>query len=278
MDGIIHTGNHRPGCHTATEEHALRLQHICSYLAEYASMMLGAGSSCIRITRNMDRMVRTIGLTADMIILPNHISITLLDSDNIHMSHASRSIAHVPVSFSLITALSKLSWKVAEGKFTILESERVYRQLVSNATTVDPRMLIWLVAAANASFCRLFGGDWQAVGLVALATLAGYAAKLFLVRRHLDYKFIVILCAFLSSLIGSLGYMLHLGTTPDVALGTSVLYLIPGIIYINGVSDLLAGHYLCWLSRTMHSVILTSCIAIGLTLGYLVMNIKVFGV
>lgn len=276
MEGFIHTGEHRNHTHTMAEEHVLKLQHICSFLAEYASMMLGAGSSCIRITKNMDRMVRTIGLTVDMIILPNHISITLLDSDNIHMSHASRSIAKVPVSFTLITALSKLSWKVAEGKFSILESERVYRQLISDATTVRPGVLVWLVAAANASFCRLFGGDWQSMALVALATLSGYLLKLFLGRRRVDYKVVVIFCAFLSSLVGSLGYLLHFGSTPEIALGTSVLYLIPGIIYINGVSDLLSGHYLCWLSRSMHGVILTSCIAIGLTLGYLVMNIKLF--
>lgn len=276
MEGFIHTGDHRNHSHTMTEEHSLRLQHVCSFLAEYASMMLGAGSSCLRITKNMNRMVATIGLTVDMIILPNHISITLLDSDNIHMSHASRGIAKVPVSFTLITALSKLSWKVAEGELTILESERVYRRLVSDATTVNPRVLLWLVAAANASFCRLFGGDWQAVGLVAIATLVGYMLKLCLVRQRIDMKVIVILCAFLSSIVGSLGYVLHLGSTPDIALATSVLYLIPGIIYINGVSDLLAGHYLCWLSRSMHGAIITSCIAIGLTLGYLVMNIKLF--
>ena len=276
MDNYIHTDEHRNHTHTMAEEHALKLQHISSFLAEYASMMLGAGSSCIRITKNMNRMVQTIGLTVDMIILPNHISITLLDSDNIHMSHASRSIAKVPVSFTLITALSKLSWMVAEGKFSILESERVYRRLVGDATTVRPGVLVWLVAAANASFCRLFGGDWTSMAIVALATLLGYLLKLSLVRRRVDYKAIVIFCAFVSSLIGSLGYVLHLGTTPEIALGTSVLYLIPGIIYINGVSDLLAGHYLCWLSRSMHGIILTSCIAIGLTLGYLLMNIKLF--
>ena len=36
-----------------------------------------------------------------------------------------------------------------------------------------------------------------------------------------------------------------LGSTPDIAIATSILYLVPGIPFLNGFSDMIAGHYTC---------------------------------
>ena len=70
--------------------------------------------------------------------------------------------------------------------------------------------------------------------------------------------------------------MFDIGSTPELALGASVLYLIPGIPYINSVSDMIDNHHLCAFARFMNAVILTVCIAIGLTGGFLIMNIRLF--
>ena len=37
----------------------------------------------------------------------------------------------------------------------------------------------------------------------------------------------------------STGYLMHWGDTPDMALGTSVLYLIPGVPLINAIMDII---------------------------------------
>ena len=65
----------------------------------------------------------------------------------------------------------------------------------------------------------------------------------------------------------------RLGSTPEVALGTSVLYLVPGIPFINSISDLIYGHNLCFLSRLTHASVLTVCLSAGFILGLLVMRI-----
>ena len=61
--------------------------------------------------------------------------------------------------------------------------------------------------------------------------------------------------------------MFHCTDTPDIALGTSVLYLVPGIPYINSVSDLIHGHLLCCISRFIEASVLTACLGIGLSVG-----------
>ena len=90
----------------------------------------------------------------------------------------------------------------------------------------------------------------------------------------MDTRFVFFCCAFFSSVIGAAGYVFHWSGTPEIALGTSVLYLIPGIPYINSVSDLLDGHYISSFSRFMNALVLTACLSAGLCGGLLLMNIN----
>lgn len=254
-----------------------RLARVTRYLAEYASWMLGCGATCTRITKNMERMAATVNLSVDLIIFPAHVMVTASESgrDDGEAYCHSHAIAHVPVSYDLITRLSKLSWDVAEGRLSLEESQWAFRRLI-RARPYNRWGVMVLVALANMSFCRIFGGDPGAMAAVALATAAGYSLKLLLVSQKLDLKLTVIFCSLLSALIAGGACKLGLTSTPEVALGTSVLYLIPGIPYINSVHDMIAGHFICSYSRMMSALLLTACIAIGLTVGFVCMDFKVF--
>ena len=52
--------------------------------------------------------------------------------------------------------------------------------------------------------------------------------------------------------------------TLDVAVSTSVLFLIPGVHIINSVTDILDGHVMTGMARGVSAMILVICIAIGL--------------
>lgn len=252
------------------------MRRCCRYFAEYASVMLGCGATCVRITKNIRRMASPMSYDVDMTILPSHILMTVKElSGDERWCQYSCGIARCPVSYSINTRLSNLSWKVYEGRVSVLGSVPMFEKIVAEKP-FDPWMVLWLVVAANASFCRLFGGDSIAMAIVAAATLLGYSVKNVLLSRHIDVRLVFIAASFVSSVIGAAGYLFHLSATPELALGTSVLYLIPGIPYINSVSDLLDCHYLCSFSRFMNALVLTACISIGLTAGFLLMNIKIF--
>lgn len=260
---------------TATITNNPTLTSTCRFFAEYASYMLGCGATCIRIDRNMARMAQCIGTTADMTILPSHILLTLTDNASGKSASHSCSIARIPVNYDMNTRLSKLSWMVAEGRVSISDAAEMFHHIV-HARTANPWIVMCVVVLANASFCRLFGGDAASMLLVAFATMVGYSLKNIMLAQHADLKLTFLTCAFVSATIGAGAYIFGIGDTPDVALGTSVLYLIPGIPYINSVSDMLDGHYLCAFSRFAHATILTACIALGLTGGILIMNLNVF--
>ncbi|MDE6367835.1 MAG: threonine/serine exporter family protein, partial [Muribaculaceae bacterium] len=137
-------------------------------------------------------------------------------------------------------------------------------------------VVLFLVALANASFCRLFGGDLAAMAVVFMATLSGFMVKQLLIKHHADVRLTVIFCAFISGVLGATALLFSLGATPKIALATSVLYLVPGIPFINSFSDMLYRHYICAFSRFVDALVLTCCLSIGLCAAMLMMNAGMF--
>lgn len=86
---------------------------------------------------------------------------------------------------------------------------------------------------------------------------------------------IFIVCSFVASLVAALGVYSDWGTTQDVALGTSVLFLIPGVPLINSILDILEGHVLIGFSRAINAAILIICIALGLSMTLLILGKEV---
>ncbi|ELU5092571.1 threonine/serine exporter family protein, partial [Campylobacter upsaliensis] len=72
-----------------------------------------------------------------------------------------------------------------------------------------------------------------------------------------------------------LGIDTNLTKEADVALGSSILYLIPGVFFINSVIDILKDHILMGLSRIISVVILVCCIAMGI---YATLSLSNYGI
>ncbi|MDE6010481.1 MAG: threonine/serine exporter family protein [Muribaculaceae bacterium] len=248
-----------------------RLSVYSEFFATYASYMLGCGATCIRISKNLHRMGGAVNVKVDMMILSHHVTVICTDSTTgLYVQHTKR-IAPVPVSFEMNTRLSELSWKIAENTVTMEEAQAMFYRIIKHPP-MSVWKVMWLVVAANASFCYLFGGDPGAMLIVAIATLAGYTLKNVTLSRHWDVKVVWLLCSFVSALVAAALTYLPMTNTPEWATAASVLYLIPGIPYINSISDCIDGHYMSSIGRFIHALFLTICIAIGLTAGVLMAN------
>lgn len=250
---------------------------LAAFLADYSAHLWQCGATCLRIDKNVTRIARRFGLDACVSIFPRHTTVALTGADDnrLYAGHTAKISEGGAPNFLTNSQLSHLSWDLAEKRVAFDNAYNVMHRILR-----EPRLgqwkVIWLVVLANASFCRLFAGDLAAMLIVALATFAGYALKIGFLKWKIDSRVMVICASYISALIGSSGFVIGVTETPDIALGTSVLYLIPGIPYINSVSDLLDGHYLCSISRGMQAMITTVCIAAGLTLGYLTMHLTIF--
>lgn len=249
---------------------------ICELLADYSGRLLGCGATCIRIEKNINRIADSWGKRVSLTIMPRHAHLTLMNADGANAVTVISQNAKGPISYELNTELSRLSWHIADNHTDFSCAKGMYEKLLYSVGKQNPWWVLFAVACANASFCRLFGGDIVAMGVVAFATLAGYYIKQRMLAAHADSRVVWIVCALISSVLGASDGLFGLGSTPEIAMGTSVLYLVPGIPFINSFSDLLDGHYICSISRFIDATILTACLSLGLCGGMALMNMGMF--
>lgn len=251
------------------------VEELCVFLSEYAARLLGCGATCMRLERNVKRMASAFGMTAVMTIMPRHIHMTVANNDRTESFTYISAIPITGISFDINARLSELSWSVADGVTPFAEAREEFKEICTTKPA-NRWFVLFMASAANAAFCKIFSGDIYAMAIVFIATVVGFYLKQRLSAMKVDVRLVFIISAFVSSMIGALCGILHLGATPGIAVGTSVLYLVPGIPFLNSFSDMLAGHYICAFSRFMHAVILTASLSIGLCAGMAVMHIGMF--
>lgn len=252
----------------------ISLRAIGEFLSQYSVRLLGCGATCVRLEKNVRRMADALGVTAEITIMPRHINLTVSKSGDAVPFTISATVMHPSISFFLNTRLSRLSWELADGKIDFDTARKRMMEIVASDTQ-NKWMVLFLASFANAAFCRLFGGDCTAMAIVFMATLAGYFVKLVLLECKVDLRVVFMVCAFVSSVLGATDSLFSLGGTPEVAISTSVLYLVPGIPFLNSFSDMLYRHYICAFSRFVDAMVLTCCLSAGLCGGVALMNISI---
>ena len=251
------------------------MRGIASFLAEYAALLLGCASTCIRIEKNTKRIAEAFGVNLDIFIMPAHVSVSVWSSDRKGAVMAQRKTASCGISFDLNTRLSQLSWEIADYNLDLPTAVAHFESIKATKPTGKWEVLI-LTSLANSAFCRLFGGDWFAMLIVLVSTLAGYRLKQIMLEDGCDIRLTFLCASFFSASISAGGHIFNIGTTPELAIGTSVLYLIPGVPYINSVSDMIYRHYLCAFSRFLDAAVLTACLSAGLCVGMLILGLRWF--
>lgn len=248
---------------------------LCLFLSKYSAWLMGSGATCIRVEKNVKRIARAYGKEVELFIMPRHVHISLWQEGSTDTLNSIATVNHTAISFNINTLLSQLSWAIADGKISFSDAVRRFNEIV-HGDSQNKWFVLGLVGVANASFCRLFGGDLMAMIIVFVATIIGYIIKLEMMKRHIDFRVVVLICSFISALVASAAVYLPISATIGIAVGTSVLYLVPGIPFLNSFSDLLYRHYICAFSRFTDALVLTCCLSIGIFAGMSLMHLKMF--
>lgn len=258
------------------ETDAPRAGELCLMLAEYAGWLLGSGATCLRLEKNVSRIAAAYGWHAELSINPRHVHVALFGADRTEMCATMASARPAPVSFAVITSLSRLSWLIADRQIDFEQARRAMQAVVGARGPLASGVVLLLVALAGSAFCRLFGGDAAAMGVVGVATYAGFFLKQRLQCAGTDSRVVMLVCAFVSAVLGCSDALFGLGSTPQISAATSVLYLVPGVPYLNSFSDMLCRYYICAVSRLLDAVILTACLSAGLCGAMLLMGANMF--
>ena len=241
-----------------------KLKEATLFLAEYASTLMAVGAQTSRIQLNTVRMARSMGYHVNLLIFPKTLSITLQDGSLNHSYTYIKKTPGLPLNFKANMKLSQLSWTAFDERLPLNELWARLKAIVTERRE-SPWLVLLLASVANACFCRLFDGNLTSMAIVFAATLVGFFLRQQLTRRGVNQLAVFTLCAFVSTMIGATDYLFFHGGTEDMSIGTSMLYLVPGVPLINGVMDIVDNHVHDGISRLTGAPLLIICIAIGLS-------------
>lgn len=237
------------------------LSEVGEFISEYSSHMIGCGVHTSRVIRSAKRIAETFGYVVNINVYQKTIILTVFNPNNHEHYSEVRDIPNLPISFEHNSRLSALSWETYDKHLSLTTLRERYKEIIS-APSVHPFFVLILVGIANASFCQLFGGDPLSMGIVFSATITGLFLKQQMTAKGINHYIVFIVSAFVASLCASTSLIFD--TTSEIALATSVLYLVPGVPLINGVIDIVEGYVLTGFARLVKAGLLIFCIATGL--------------
>ena len=231
------------------------LLSVAKFIAEYAAHMMGCGVHTSRVKRSSKRIGKAFNTDIKLNISQKTIVISATHNETGETYSEVVDIPALPISFEHNAELSALSWETYDRHLPLDE--------IVSAPKMDPMFVLILVGLANASFCRLFGGDWLSMGIVLSATITGMFLRQRMQANHINHYVVFAVSSFVASLCASTSLIFD--TTSEIALATSVLYLIPGVPLINGIIDIVEGETIIGCSRLISAFLLIICIAIGMS-------------
>lgn len=241
-------------------------------LLEIGALLMSSGANTNRIRLTMSRIADSYNYKADFLITHRAIILTLKDTDgNQLFNQLKQSYGQVP-NFRMVSGISRLSWRIVEEKLTANKAWEEVERLKSLPQYPRPLILL-VVAIACSSFCRLGGGNVLEMLAVFGATFLGLYLKQVLTKIKVNTYFNVFLSAFFTTMISGGIASFFPFEHDNMALITSILYLIPGIPLINSISDFLDGNTLNGFVRAVNGLVTSFAIASGLLIAVLIYNV-----
>jgi len=227
-------------------------------------LLLQNGASSHRVEETVHQIGTGLGCDwMDVLVSHNAIVVTTISAGDFRTKI--RRIPKHGVDLTVVTAINRLRYRISDGT---IDAGKL-RDELQRISTRKPMYPFWLTALmvglACGAFCRLFGGGYEAFALTTVASTTGMLVRGLLLREEFNPYLMVIVAAFVTSLIAALGKYLGIIDYP-VALAAGVLMLIPGVPLINMVLDFVRGYVNVGISRGIFGLLITLSIAIGLLL------------
>ena len=242
-----------------------KVKEVEEMLLDVGTLLMSNGASTGRVRTTVNRIAEALGYDVELLITSRSLMLTVTTEDGSDYTSSVRRTPPHGVNFTLVSGISRLSWRVIEDKLSVEDINLDINRLTS--LPHYPRIFVLsLVALSGASFCRLFGGEGLELVVAFVATFFGLFIRQEAIKKRFNPYLAIAFASFAASMIAGLSVKLGIGDSSEHALSTSVLFLIPGVPLITALTDLIDGNTLNGIVRGVNGFMIAFAIALGLML------------
>ncbi len=257
------------------QEPVNKLAEVLEVASEAGHILLENGAEISRVEDVMSRIATTYGVdSGSFFVISNGIFTTgMLDQvrQGGGQVQTYANVEFIPIKgiqLSKVVAVNRLSYDIANGLCS-LEQARERLILIRNTAPLPRWMTAVSTALGAAGFCAVFGGGWMdcAASFVVGALLFAYMTAVS--GRFLSKIVGGLSNALIVTILCTVFYRIGFGDSLSNMIIGSIMPLIPGIPFVNGVRDLANSDYLAGLTRLTDAMLGFVCIALGVAFGFM---------
>lgn len=241
-------------------------------------ILLENGAEIARVEETMERICRHYGVeSGNFFVLSNGIFTTGSQNPDSPGGQYAK-VQHIPVKgaqLNKVVAVNQLSREIEEGYYSIEQTKERLEQ-IRHMPGKSFHIQVLASGVGSACFCYLLGG-----GLLdsAVAFVAGFLLYIFVLLAGTSHmsKITKNICGgALVTLICILSNRLGLGESLSHMIIGSIIPLVPGVPFTNGIRDIADGDYISGAVRLLDAILVFLCVAIGVGMMFIVYH-RVFG-
>ncbi|MGN1164770.1 MAG: threonine/serine exporter family protein [Candidatus Ornithospirochaeta sp.] len=233
-------------------------------------IMLENGAEIFRVEDTMKRIAAAYGVEDENFFVLSNGIFTTGTEENGKSSFAK--VEHIPVhgaDLSKVAAINQLSREICCEKHTLSEASRILDEIRRRKST-PPALQVFATALGAGCFALLLDGTvWDGLSAFAAGIVLGffvvYVSSKYLSKitgNLLGGAIVTIVCILASSVTTVPSNMMSM-------IGGSIIPLVPGVAFVNGIRDIGDGDYISGAVRLLDAILVFICIAagVGIVLG-----------
>lgn len=237
-------------------------QHLLDITTQLGYELAMNGAETYRVEETITRICAAYGMEAEVFAIPNCLTVSLETPQHKSLTRVRR-IGHHGTDMDFIERYNQLSRRICAEKPEITVAEQWLKQ----AKKDHKQFPFWVYILGNIMVASGFvfsynGGTTDTI----CAALCGFAAGLigfFMAKLKVNIFFSTIASAFAMGLIAYTAETLGLLVNTDGVIISSLMLLVPGLLFTNALRDIIYGDTNSGINRIVQVLLIGVAIALG---------------
>lgn len=241
-------------------------------------ILLENGAEISRVEETMERICRHFGVESESFFVLSNGIFTTGSRDTKSPGGQFAKVQHIPVKgaqFDKVVAVNQLSREVAEGRYSI-EQTRERLEQIRQMPGKSFRVKVLASGLGSACFCYLLGGSLRDSEVAFVSGFLLYIFVLMVSKLHMSKITKNICGGVLVTLICIISYRMGFGENLSRMIIGSIMPLVPGVAFTNGIRDIADGDYISGAVRLLDATLVFLSVAIGVGVMFIIYH-RVFG-
>ena len=221
-----------------------------------------SGAETYRVEETITRIFAAYGISAEVFAITNCLTVSL-ETDAQKPLTRMRRIGHHGTDLDSVERYNNLSRKICAEK----PEPAVASQWVQNAVSAKRTFSLWIYVLGNvlgaAGFTLAYSGSASDTLFSALCGFMVGLISYWMGKQKVNMFFSTIASAFVLGLTAYTAGALHLLTNTDGVIISSLMLLVPGLLFTNALRDIIYGDTNSGINRIVQVLLIGVAIALG---------------